>query len=115
MPTTGRSTSSRTGDRGLDLDGSIAHRADGTILAEDAGRYAESRPIMESPEFTGRVVAALDRLPDQRSRTGRVLVGAELGQLGGGELGVRGSHGAQPVSRRSFLGGPPTFSDAVVR
>jgi NAD(P)-dependent dehydrogenase (short-subunit alcohol dehydrogenase family) len=80
-------------------------------LAEDAGRYAESRPIMESPEFTGRVIAALDRSPDKLSRTGWVLVGAELGA----ELGVRDSDGAQPVSRRSFLGGPPTFSDAVVR
>lgn len=80
-------------------------------LDADPGLYTESRPMMESPEFTGRVVAALDRAPDKLARSGRVLVGAELGA----ELGVRDVDGSQPQSRRSFLGAPTVFSDAVVR
>lgn len=80
-------------------------------LDADPELYAESRPIMESPQFTGRVIAALDRAPDKLIRSGRVLVGAELGA----ELGVRDIDGSLPVSRRSFLGGPPSYHDAVVR
>jgi len=80
-------------------------------LAADPDLYAESRPLMESPEFTGRVIAALDRDPHKFARSGRVLVGAELGN----DLGVRDVDGTRPRSRRSFLGDPTTFSDAVVR
>ena len=80
-------------------------------LTADPSLYADSQPLMESPEFTGRVIAALDRAPDKLARSGRVLVGAELGL----ELGVRDVDGSQPVSRRSFLGAPTRFNDAVVR
>jgi NAD(P)-dependent dehydrogenase (short-subunit alcohol dehydrogenase family) len=80
-------------------------------LAAHPDSYAESRPLMESPDFTGRLVAALDARPDKFERTGRVLIGAELGV----ELGVRDVDGSTPQSRRSFLGDPPTFSQAVVR
>ena len=80
-------------------------------LAEHPDSYAESRPLMETPDFTGRVIAALDARPDKLRRSGRVLIGAELGA----ELDVTDLEGSRPRSRRSFLGGPPSYSDAVVR
>lgn len=80
-------------------------------LAADADRYPESRLIMESPEFTGRVIAALDADPGKNARSGQVLIGAELGE----QLGVTDVDGSQPVSRRAFLGDPTTFNTAVVR
>ena len=46
----------------------------------------------ESPEFIGRVVAALARDPNIMQRTGQVLVAAQVAQ----ELGVTDLDGAQP-------------------
>lgn len=81
------------------------------VLAEDPDRYRETGPTTESPEFTGRVIAALDRRQDRLSWSGRVVVGAELAA----ELGVVDIDGTTPASRRPRLGGPPTYSPAVVR
>lgn len=47
----------------------------------------------ESPEFTGRVIAALWREPTLQERSGRVLVGAAIAQ----ELGISDIDGRQPV------------------
>lgn len=46
----------------------------------------------ESPEFAGRVIAALTRQPDLLERTGSIVVGAKAAQ----ELGVRDIDGTQP-------------------
>ena len=47
----------------------------------------------ESPEFIGRVIAALSGDPQLMGRSGRVVVAAELAR----ELGVRDVDGRQPV------------------
>ena len=79
-------------------------------MAENPAQFAYSQQRTESPEFTGRVIAALDREPGKLDFTGRVLVGAELGE----QLGVCDVDGAQPRSRRSLLGDPPAYHPAVV-
>lgn len=113
-----------THDMAVDLDGSGVSvvslwpgllRTERTMRVVDAdpGLYAASLPIMEHPELTGRVIAALDACPGdaKRERSGRALIGAELAA----ELGVTDVDGSTPVSRRPLLGGPTGYSDAVVR
>lgn len=57
----------------------------------------------ESPQFTGRVIAALYASGDLMRYSGRVLIGAEIGA----RLGVTDIDGSIPVSMRYELGGPP--------
>ena len=80
-------------------------------MAEHPERFEYSGQLSESPEFTGRVIAALDRQPDKLDYSGRVFIGAELGE----SLGVKDIDGAQPGSRRPLLGAPSDFNDAVVQ
>jgi NAD(P)-dependent dehydrogenase (short-subunit alcohol dehydrogenase family) len=113
-----------THDMAVDLDGlsvSVVSLWPGLLRTErtmrvvdaDPDLYAASLPIMEHPELTGRAIAALDSGPPaaKRERSGQALIGAELAV----ELGVSDVDGRTPVSRRSLLGGPLTYSDAVVR
>jgi NAD(P)-dependent dehydrogenase (short-subunit alcohol dehydrogenase family) len=81
------------------------------VMASDPARFDYSRQLTESPEFTGRVIAALDRDPAKLDFSGRVLIGAELGD----QLGVSDVDGTQPRSRRPVLGDPPEYHPAVVR
>jgi NAD(P)-dependent dehydrogenase (short-subunit alcohol dehydrogenase family) len=74
-------------------------------------QFAYSQQMTESPEFTGRVIVALDRQQAKLDFTGGIFIGAELGE----QLGVPDIDGAQPHSRRPLLGGPPSYSPAVVR
>lgn len=80
-------------------------------MAANPALYEYSRSISESPEFVGRVIAALDRQPGTIELTGRVLIAAECGE----QLGVVDVDGSQPRSRRTILGGPPSYSSAIVR
>jgi NAD(P)-dependent dehydrogenase (short-subunit alcohol dehydrogenase family) len=88
-------------------------RTERTLLgmAGDPERFEYSRQLTESPEFTGRVIAALDRQPAKLDYSGGIYIGAELGE----RLGVTDTDGTQPSSRRPFLGDPPAYSPAVVR
>jgi len=81
------------------------------VMAADPAQFGYSRQLTESPEFTGRVIAALDGDPARLDFSGRVLIGAELGE----RLGVRDVDGTQPRSRRPVLGEPPGYHPAVVR
>jgi len=65
----------------------------------------ESRPKAkrESPQFTGRVIAALYASDNMINYSGRALIGAELGSF----LGVTDIDGTQPLSHRYTMGGPP--------
>jgi NAD(P)-dependent dehydrogenase (short-subunit alcohol dehydrogenase family) len=113
-----------THDMAVDLDGlgvSVVSLWPGLLRTErtmrvvdaDPDLYAASLPIMEHPELTGRAIAALDAGPVsiKQERSGQALIGAELAT----ELGVLDVDGRAPVSRRTLLGGPVTYSDAVVR
>ncbi|ONM48420.1 SDR family NAD(P)-dependent oxidoreductase [Nocardia donostiensis] len=79
-------------------------------FAANPGAYEGLAATAESPEFTGRVIDALARDPELMTRTGQVLIGAEIAQ----ELGVADMQGQRPPSHRPFLGDPPVFSDAVI-
>ena len=66
----------------------------------EAGRPTQKR---ESPQFTGRVIAALYASERRMEWSGRALIGAELGAL----LDVVDVDGSRPKSARDRLGGPP--------
>jgi NAD(P)-dependent dehydrogenase (short-subunit alcohol dehydrogenase family) len=68
-------------------------------LPEDARPKARR----DSPQFTGRVIAALYESDLRMKLTGRALIGAELGA----KLGVTDIDGSAPLSYRYELGGPP--------
>ncbi|MGV8805834.1 MAG: SDR family NAD(P)-dependent oxidoreductase [Polaromonas sp.] len=77
---------------------------------EMARKYAASVAHMESPQFPGRVIAALLGDPARMSRSGQVCIDAELAL----DLGVRDIDGRQPPSYRKALGAPPVYSRAIV-
>jgi NAD(P)-dependent dehydrogenase (short-subunit alcohol dehydrogenase family) len=71
----------------------------------------EARPTAkrESPQFTGRVIAALYATDDLMDHSGRALIGAELGA----RLGVTDIDGSTPPSHRRELGGPPELHPSL--
>lgn len=81
------------------------------VLAAEPDKYRGVDQSIESAEFPGRVIAALDAREDKQRFAGQVLVAAELAA----EFGVVDVDGRQPASRRRVLGDPPQFSAAVVR
>lgn len=64
---------------------------------------AEALVGRETPQFTGRVIAALHASDNLRKYSGRALIGAELGA----ELGITDVDGTTPASARDRLGAPP--------
>jgi len=82
----------------------------GGLETERARAYLESLPAderpdvkRESPQFTGRVIAALYAHDNLMSFSGWSLIGAELGA----HLGVTDVDGSTPISHRYSMGGPP--------
>jgi NAD(P)-dependent dehydrogenase (short-subunit alcohol dehydrogenase family) len=90
----------------------------GLLLTERTQRALDTEPEKytalvegaETPEFTGRVIDALARDPQRMEKSGRVLIGAELGE----EYGIPDVNGRVPSSHRAFFGDPTTYGDAVV-
>jgi NAD(P)-dependent dehydrogenase (short-subunit alcohol dehydrogenase family) len=80
------------------------------VLDAEPEKYADIVATAETPEFTGRVIDALARDPQLMAKSGRVWIGAELGE----QYGVVDDSGSVPVSHRAFFGDPTTFGDAVV-
>ncbi len=80
------------------------------VFAAQPEKYADIAATTESPEFTGRIIAALADDPALMERSGKVWIGAELAR----EYGVTDIDGGQPPSHRTFLGEPTRFGDAVV-
>jgi NAD(P)-dependent dehydrogenase (short-subunit alcohol dehydrogenase family) len=66
----------------------------------EAARPKEKR---ESPQFTGKVIAALYASGFMMELSGRALIGAELGTF----LDVTDIDGSRPLSYRYTMGGPP--------
>jgi NAD(P)-dependent dehydrogenase (short-subunit alcohol dehydrogenase family) len=80
------------------------------VFDAEPDKYADLAATAESPEFTGRVIDALARDPQLMEKSGRVLIGAELGQ----EYGLTDINGSAPPSHRAFFGDPTTYGDAIV-
>ena len=75
------------------------------------GQYDELLKVAETPEFTGKLIAALYNDPELMEKSGQALIGAELGEL----YGIRDEGGRQPPSYRERFGSPRTQHPAVVR
>lgn len=73
-------------------------------------KYGAAYQVAESPEFSGRVIAALYHDPERQSRSGTIQVVAELAK----HYGVKDINDRQPPSYRRVLGDPTTFSSAIV-
>ena len=73
---------------------------------------ADVRPKVkrESPQFTGRVIAALYASDNLMDLSGRALIGAELGAA----LGVTDIDGSGPLSYRYTMGGPPELHRTLI-
>jgi hypothetical protein len=64
----------------------------------------------ESPQFTGRVIAALYASESMMALSGRALIGAELGAT----LDVVDIDGRRPLSHRYAMGGPPELHRTLI-
>jgi NAD(P)-dependent dehydrogenase (short-subunit alcohol dehydrogenase family) len=80
------------------------------VFESEPEKYAELAATTESPEFTGWIIDSLARDPDLMARSGKIWIGAELGQ----EYGLTDLNGQLPPSHRAFFGGTTTYGDAVV-
>lgn len=63
------------------------------VFDAEPDKYAALAATAETPEFTGRVIDALASDPHLMQKSGKVLIGAELGQ----EYGVTDTNGRSPV------------------
>jgi NAD(P)-dependent dehydrogenase (short-subunit alcohol dehydrogenase family) len=80
------------------------------VMDGDPAKYAGFWDIAETPEFTGKVIAALYRDPKRAEKSGQVHIGAELALA----YGIRDEGDKQPPSHREMLGGPTQAHPAIV-
>ena len=80
------------------------------LIAAQPDKYAGMAEAAETPEFSGRIIDALACDPQLMGKSGKVWIGAELGQ----EYGVTDLDGRQPPSPRALFGETTVFGDAVV-
>lgn len=80
------------------------------VCGAEPDKYGPAFKVAESPEFAGRVIAALYGDTLRQERTGTIQVAAELAKY----YGLTDMDGRQPPSYRRSLGDPTTFSAAVV-
>jgi len=80
------------------------------VFAAEPEKYAGMADTAESPEFSGRVIDALARDPDLMDRSGKVWIGAELGEA----YAIADIDGRQPLSPRAFFGDTTHFGEAIV-
>ncbi|MBD2859554.1 SDR family NAD(P)-dependent oxidoreductase [Spongiibacter sp. KMU-158] len=80
------------------------------VFAAQPELYAEAAAMAESPEFPGRVIAALAKDPELMGRSGKVAYTAELAE----EYGISDIGGEQRYSPRGMLGDPTEFNPAII-
>jgi NAD(P)-dependent dehydrogenase (short-subunit alcohol dehydrogenase family) len=80
------------------------------VFDAEPEKYADMVATAETPEFTGRVIDALARDPALMEKSGKVWIGAELGE----EYSLTDTNGQLPPSHRALFGDPTTYGDAVV-
>ena len=80
------------------------------VMEADPEKYAAFFDAAETPEFTGRIIDALQRDSELMEKSGQAFIGAELGL----NYGITDIDGSQPHSHRDMLGGPIQFNPAVV-
>ena len=72
--------------------------------------YADLAATAENPEFSGLLIDQMARDPHLMDKSGRVFIGAELGE----EYGVLDINGKQPPSHRAFFGETTSYGEAIV-
>jgi NAD(P)-dependent dehydrogenase (short-subunit alcohol dehydrogenase family) len=80
-------------------------------LAERPDQYEGFLAQAETPEFTGRLIAALYDDPKLMELSGQTLIGAELAVT----YGITEDGGRAPPSYREMLGAPRIAHPAIVR
>ncbi|EJN05826.1 dehydrogenase of unknown specificity, short-chain alcohol dehydrogenase [Phyllobacterium sp. YR531] len=72
----------------------------------------EKRPVQkrQSPQFTGRIIAALYESERLMELSGRAMIDSELGTL----FNVTDIDGSRPVSHRFNMGGPPELHRSLL-
>jgi hypothetical protein len=79
-------------------------------MAEKPGQFDFLLPYMETPDFTGRIIAAIHNDPDMMALSGRTIIGAEQAK----EYGVRDLDGSSPTSLRPVTGGRFKYDDLII-
>ena len=79
-------------------------------MAEKPGQFDFLLPYMETPDFTGRLIAAIHNDPEMMALSGRTVIGAEQAR----EYGVCDIDGNSPDSLRSIVGGPFKYDDLII-
>lgn len=80
-------------------------------LAERPDQYEGFMANAESPEFTGRIVAAIHADPGRMEMSGQTVIGAEAAE----RYGITETEGRKPPSYREALGAPRVAHPAIVR
>jgi NAD(P)-dependent dehydrogenase (short-subunit alcohol dehydrogenase family) len=80
------------------------------VFATAPDLYAGMAATAESPEFTGRVIAALASDTERMNFNGKVCYAAELAE----HYGVSDIDGRQPPSPRAMFGETTSYSDVVI-
>lgn len=75
------------------------------------GQYDEMMTVAETPEFTGRLIAAIHADAERMALSGRTLIGAEQARI----YGMTDTGGREPPSYREMLGEPRIPHPAIVR
>ncbi len=73
--------------------------------------YGHMLEVAESPEYSGRVIAALAADPQRMGYSGKVCMAAELGE----HYGLVDIDGRQPPSPRAMFGAVTEYSDVVIQ
>jgi NAD(P)-dependent dehydrogenase (short-subunit alcohol dehydrogenase family) len=80
-------------------------------LSERPDQYAGFMENAETPEFTGRLIAAVHADPKRMELSGQTLIGAELAE----RYAITEAGGRSPPSHRAMLGDPRIPHPAIVR
>ncbi|WP_380878960.1 short-chain dehydrogenase [Sphingomonas sp. DBB INV C78] len=79
-------------------------------VAERPGQFDALMATAETPDFTGRVIAAIHSDPAMMQLSGRTVIGAEQAM----EYGVRDIDGSSPGSLRSIVGDPILYDKIIL-
>ena len=79
-------------------------------VAERPGQFDALMATAETPDFTGRVIAAIHRDPEMLALSGRTVIGAEQAKA----YGVTDIDGSSPESLRPIVGGPFKYDEIIL-
>jgi NAD(P)-dependent dehydrogenase (short-subunit alcohol dehydrogenase family) len=79
-------------------------------MAEKPGQFDFLLPYAETPDFTGRLIAAIHNDPNMMDLSGRTIIGAEQAK----EYGLVDIDGNSPNSLRPIVGGPFKYDELII-